>query len=72
MVIQKEAITYYFLRNYGYETISGFLERFHDIRISRLTHLNRLTEYTVLRFLRRRERDFDKDEDVALLHKKRT
>ena len=41
---QKEAIIYYFFRNYKYGTILGFLERFHDIRISRRTLLNLLTD----------------------------
>ena len=37
--------SYYFFRKYKYETVLGYLERFHDIRITRRTLLNCLTEY---------------------------
>ena len=46
---EKEAIRYYFSKNYDYQTILRFLKKFHDINISRGTLLNRLKEYGLRR-----------------------
>jgi hypothetical protein len=55
--LEEEAIRYYFSRSYDYATILRFLEKDHDIKISKRTLLNRLKQYG----LRRRGRDVDDD-----------
>ena len=45
----EEAIRYYFGKNYQYKTILEFLDRFHDIKISKRTLLNKLKEYGLSR-----------------------
>ena len=52
---EEEAIRHYFSKNYDYSTILLFLERGHDIKISKRTLLNRLKQCG----LRRRGRDED-------------
>ena len=41
----KEAIRYYFSKNYDYSTILLFLKRGHGIRICKIALLNRLKQY---------------------------
>ena len=43
------AVRYYFEKNYKYTTILEFLEKFHDIKISKRTLLNKLKEYGLSR-----------------------
>ena len=43
------AVRYYFGKNYKYTTILEFLEKFHDIKISKRTLLNKLKEYGLSR-----------------------
>ena len=45
----EEAIRYYFGKNYQYKTILHFLEKFHDIKISKRTLLNKLKEFGLSR-----------------------
>ena len=52
---EEEAIRYYFSRKYEYNTILDFLDKFHDIKMSKWTLLNRLKEYG----LTRRNREMD-------------
>ena len=42
---EGEAIRYYFSRKYEYNTILNFLDKYHDIKMSKRTLLNRLKEY---------------------------
>ena len=45
----EAAIRYYFGKNYQYKTILQFLEKFHDIKISKRTLLYKLKEYGLSR-----------------------
>ena len=46
---EEEAIRYYFSRKYEYNTILDFLDKYHDIKMSKRTLLNRLKEYGLSR-----------------------
>ena len=46
---EEEAIKYYFSRKYEYQTILDFLEKFHDIKMSKGALLNCLKEYGLKR-----------------------
>jgi hypothetical protein len=46
---EEEAIRYYFLRRYEYNTILDFLDKYHDIKMSKRTLLNRLKKYGLTR-----------------------
>ena len=46
---EEEAIRYYFSRKYKYNTILDFLEKYHDIKMSKSTLLNRLKQYGLTR-----------------------
>jgi hypothetical protein len=54
---EEEAIRYYFRRSYDYNAILEFLDKYHDIRMSKRTLLNRLRDYG----LNRRNRNVDED-----------
>ena len=42
---EEEAIRYYFRGSYDYNAILEFLDKYHDIRMSKRTLLNRLRDY---------------------------
>ena len=46
------AVWYYFGKNYKYTTILEFLEKFHDIKISKRTLLSKLKECGLRMYLR--------------------
>ena len=46
---EEEAIRYYFFRRYEYNTILDFLDKYHDIKMSKRTLLNRLKQYGLTR-----------------------
>ena len=58
---EEEANRYYFRRNYEYDAILEFLDKFHDIKMSKRTLLNRLKGYG----LSKRSRNIHED----VLHK---
>jgi len=41
----EEAIRHYFKKNYKYSTILQFLEKFHNIKLSKRTLIRKLQEY---------------------------
>ena len=59
---EEEAIRYYFFRRYEYNTILDFLDKYHDIKMSKRTLLNRLKQYGLTR------RNCDINEAVLLQH----
>ena len=46
---KEEAIRHYFSKNYDYNTILNFLEKYHEIKISKRTLLNRLKVFGLCR-----------------------
>ena len=46
---EEEAVWYYFSRKYEYNTILDFLDKYHDIKMSKRTLLNHLKEYGLSR-----------------------